>query len=239
MATGDDGQNAPGPGKRRGRPRTIPRVDESDPREDILDAAGRLFIRHGFVRTTTRQIAEAVGLQQGSLFHYFARKQDILFALLDSVHEPPARLLDWLRSVEAAPDVKLYLLARLDTKNLCSTPNNLGLLYLQNEILSNEEFKDYADKRDRLRAAYTDLIRQGVELGRFSVDDVHLAGCITFGLVESSCTWFAAGGPHSGDDVSRAVAEAVLRVLKPGSGDLSAIQDEAERIAEEARPAAP
>jgi AcrR family transcriptional regulator len=231
MVAGDNSAEASRTGKRRGRPRTIPRDDETDPRDDILDAAGRLFIQHGFVRTTTRQIAEAVGLQQGSLFHYFARKQDILFALLDSVHEPPARLLRWLRSVDAEPDVKLYLLARLDSRNLCSTHNNLGLLYLQNEILSNPDFKEYAEKRDRLRDAYTDLIREGVSGGHFAVEDVRMAGCIAFGLVESSATWFTPEGPHSPEEVGTAVGEAVLRVLKPGFSDLSAIQEEAERIA--------
>jgi len=48
----------------------------------VRTAAG-LFESQGYTSTSTRTIADAVGLRQASLFHYFARKEDILTELLD------------------------------------------------------------------------------------------------------------------------------------------------------------
>src|SRR5262245_446174 len=47
-------------------------------RERILEAAQRLFAGHGFDATTTRDIAREAGIATGTLFNYFATKEDIL-----------------------------------------------------------------------------------------------------------------------------------------------------------------
>ena len=48
-------------------------------REEILDAALGVIARNGYQRTSVRDIAEAVGLSQAGLLHYFSSK-DALFA---------------------------------------------------------------------------------------------------------------------------------------------------------------
>lgn len=55
-------------------------------RRQIADAAVRLFIEKGFHKTTTRQIATASGFSIGSLYEYFATKEDILYLVCDSIH---------------------------------------------------------------------------------------------------------------------------------------------------------
>ena len=51
-------------------------------RERILTEASRLFAERGYDGTSTRQIADAVGIRQPSLFHHFASKQAIMEELL-------------------------------------------------------------------------------------------------------------------------------------------------------------
>ncbi|MEW5872493.1 MAG: TetR/AcrR family transcriptional regulator [Chloroflexota bacterium] len=50
--------------------------------EQILDAASRLFAEKGFHRTTTKEIAEAAGLSEGTLYNYFESKNDLLFGIM-------------------------------------------------------------------------------------------------------------------------------------------------------------
>lgn len=50
-------------------------------RQQILDAALDLFARQGFSATTTKQIAERVGVTEGLIFHYYPSKSDLLRAL--------------------------------------------------------------------------------------------------------------------------------------------------------------
>jgi AcrR family transcriptional regulator len=55
-------------------------------RRQITDAAVKLFIEHGFHKTTTRQIARASGFSIGSLYEYFPSKEDILYLVCESIH---------------------------------------------------------------------------------------------------------------------------------------------------------
>lgn len=50
----------------------------------ILEAAGTLFRDKGYKATTMRDIAEAVGMQAGSIYYYFASKEEMLREVTDS-----------------------------------------------------------------------------------------------------------------------------------------------------------
>ena len=51
-------------------------------REQIMAAAVKLFARQGFARTTTKEIAQEAGLSEGTIYKYFASKQELLFAFI-------------------------------------------------------------------------------------------------------------------------------------------------------------
>lgn len=213
--------------KKMGRPRAVPGVGGENPRAEILDAAARLFTQFGYTKTTTREIAEAVGLRPGSLFHYFPRKQDILHELLNLTIEPAIATAAWLENVEASPDVKLFLLVKQDVANLCSLPHNLGMLYFQPEIRS-EEFAKLWENREKLRQMYADLIEAGVQGGYFHVTTIDVATNVVFGLVESTCTWFEGDGSDSLDEISQAIARAALQILLPSQDFLERVLGDVE-----------
>jgi AcrR family transcriptional regulator len=58
-----------------------PLVSELAIEERILNAAQRLFARRGFERTTTRELARAAGVAEGTLFRHFETKKAILVAV--------------------------------------------------------------------------------------------------------------------------------------------------------------
>ncbi|MFZ5879039.1 MAG: TetR/AcrR family transcriptional regulator [Chloroflexota bacterium] len=55
-------------------------------RSQILETALRLFALHGFNGVSTKQIAQEVGVTEGLIFHYFASKEDLLNAVIETRH---------------------------------------------------------------------------------------------------------------------------------------------------------
>src|ERR671927_66081 len=45
---------------------------------EILDVAARLFYERGYPSVSTRALAQAAGIQGGSLYHHFASKEEML-----------------------------------------------------------------------------------------------------------------------------------------------------------------
>lgn len=56
-------------------------------RAQILDAALEIFAAQGFAATSTRQIAQRLGISEGLLFHYFPTKLALLQALAARRHD--------------------------------------------------------------------------------------------------------------------------------------------------------
>ena len=48
----------------------------------ILDSAAALFSRRGYHAIGIRELADSVGLSTSTLYHYYATKQDILYAVI-------------------------------------------------------------------------------------------------------------------------------------------------------------
>src|SRR5262245_41690111 len=54
-------------------------------REEILDAAARLFARHGYSETDTQFLADQLQIGKGTLYRYFPSKQELFLAAVDRV----------------------------------------------------------------------------------------------------------------------------------------------------------
>ena len=72
-------------------------------REHILETALKLFARHGFDGTSTKQIAQAAGIAEGLIFHYFPSKDDLLSAVLETRHSFIGELRSLLEEAEHKP----------------------------------------------------------------------------------------------------------------------------------------
>lgn len=207
----------------------MPRITEADPREEILEVAGRLFGTQGYAGTGTREIAAAVGLEQPSLFHWFARKEDILAALLDRTVAPALAASELLDAKEAAPEVRLFALARRDVTNLCGGSVNLAALQLLPEA-RGPAFTGFWERREELKARYEGLVAELATLGRLVVDGVEVGTDLVFGLVESVITWFERGGRLPAEQVANAVALGVVRLVVAGPVDGDEVREAADAL---------
>jgi AcrR family transcriptional regulator len=68
-----------------------PKVVE-DRREQIIDAAIRVFAQRGFTRATNKDIAQEAGITPGLIYYYFESKGRLLEAIFEA--RSPIRLLD-------------------------------------------------------------------------------------------------------------------------------------------------
>lgn len=55
-------------------------------RRQIVDAAVKLFIRHGYHKTTTRLLSKATGLSIGTMYDYISTKEDVLYLVCMAIH---------------------------------------------------------------------------------------------------------------------------------------------------------
>ncbi|MDP9474153.1 MAG: TetR/AcrR family transcriptional regulator [Actinomycetota bacterium] len=64
-------------------------------RGQILEAATRVFAEKGFRRATTKEVARAAGVSEGTIYNYFEDKDALLMAILDGLNETERRAEDF------------------------------------------------------------------------------------------------------------------------------------------------
>ena len=171
---------------RVGRPRSRgPQNPGRTAREEILDAAAALFGEAGYAATSTRAIADRVGIRQASLYYHFAGKDEILLELLEASVRPTLDVVDALRS--AAPDAAtaLHALAVVDVGTLLGGPLGIAALYVAPEV-QQPRFQQFLDHRGQLRDVYRDLTAAAAAPGH--PVDAAVMGSACLHLVEMATT---------------------------------------------------
>ena len=85
----------------------------TDSRQEILRTAARLFQQQGYDGTSMNDVAAALGLSKGGLYHHFQSKDEILFDLMDhAMNITQDRVVDTVRVIRD-PEERLRELIRL------------------------------------------------------------------------------------------------------------------------------
>ena len=89
------------------------REAQVDSRQEILRTAARLFQQRGYDATSMNDVAAALKLSKGGLYHHFQSKDEILFEIMNHAMEiTQERVLAPVRSI-ADPEERLRALIRL------------------------------------------------------------------------------------------------------------------------------
>ncbi len=83
-------------------------VKKHQARDAILDAAYKLFVKHGYHAATMRQISKQAGMSLANVYVYFPSKYDILFAIHDPWMEKAIERLEQDAAAIADPRRRLH-----------------------------------------------------------------------------------------------------------------------------------
>lgn len=105
-----------------------PQQEESKNRKDqILEAAAGLFAESGYYKTTTADVARAVGVTQPYVFHFFKSKEQLYLAVLE---QASARILHAFSTAEAPPDQLPEAMGRAFAELLATHRNEILLVMM-------------------------------------------------------------------------------------------------------------
>jgi AcrR family transcriptional regulator len=88
------------------------------PQDRILDAAMRVFRRHGFRRSSIEQAAEEAGLTRQALYHHFSSKEALFRGAIERLYEQAlaAEAAAAKAAEEADRDLADVIVAEIDTR---------------------------------------------------------------------------------------------------------------------------
>jgi AcrR family transcriptional regulator len=163
--------------------------------ERLLAVAVRLFAEQGFEGTSVQEIVAAAGVTKGAMYHYFASKDDLLYAIyhrllslqterLNALADGPGDAADRVRAV--AEDVVETTLTSVD---------EAIVFFRSMHMLPSDKRTRVRAERRRYHERFRALVEEGQRAGTFR-DDVS-ADIVThffYGAVNQLGTWYHRDG---------------------------------------------
>jgi AcrR family transcriptional regulator len=179
-------------------------------RAEIVAAAARTFAREGYSAVGMRDLADAVGIRGASLYHHFASKEEILYAVCLTVTEEPNALNLPLLDASGTPSHRLAALVRAHLEHLHRrrVEHLVGLHELAG--LTPEHRAVIDDHRRYYQRRVRDCVVAGVTAGEFAVPDARLAAFAICDMLNGFSHWFQEDRDLALDDVIDGYVELVV-----------------------------
>lgn len=171
-------------------------MDKADARRrDIVKTAALLFESEGYRTTSMESIARAVGLAKPTLYHYFASKDDILYA----IHEEFITLLidrqEQRAGMDLTPEHQLLEVFG-DVLELMETHRGHVRVFFEHyRELPEAQQEVIKVKRDAYERSVEAILVAGHRSGALRPIDARLSTLALFGMVNWAYQWYRSDGP--------------------------------------------
>ncbi len=137
-------------------------------KEKILEAATELFARKGFNGTASSEIAQSAGVAQGTVFHHFGSKENLLVSICDEL------VLSYVKGIEAAADGPgtgwecLERVLNFSLSFLGERSDSIAVAFRETRVLdtdSNDLHVYFSSLMQKIINAKRECIRKGVNDG--------------------------------------------------------------------------
>ena len=148
-------------------------------RRQIVDGAVTLFIKKGYHKTTTRELAKATGMSIGSLYEYVSSKEDVLFLVCNAIH---SEVEHGVKEALARPTIGKDALAEVIREYflVCDhMSDHVLLMYQVTHFLPLKWQKKVLEAELRLTALFVNAMNELRDIGKLPAlddDTINLAG---------------------------------------------------------------
>jgi len=185
--------------------------DPASARGRLLREALGLFSRQGYARTTVRDLARAVGIQSGSLFHHFSSKEDLLCAALGEAIIINTELMGAAVERARTPRARLRALIRAELEFIHGESGGaLALLFQEWRSLSDANRSRLLALREHYENLWLRVLTEVADAKLLRLEP-HLARRLLAGALSWTFNWYDPKGELDLDDI----ADAALTLVTP------------------------
>jgi len=162
-------------------------------RSELTRQAARLFAERGYHGTSIGQLAEAIGVQKGSLYAHISSKQDLLY---ETMREGAAAFHGALDAVdEHLPATEKIRFALRGHLRVVAEQLDVATVFVREwRYLEGDRREGILAERRRYEERFRALFREGRELGELRTDlDETTAALLALSAANWAYTWLAPG----------------------------------------------
>ncbi len=183
-------------------------------RQELIKVAARVFEVRGYEAASIQDIADELGILKGSVYYYIDTKQELLFAVLQELHESASANIERFAELSTDPLTLIRLFVQSQFMYLCDNLVAATVFFQDFGSLDAERRHLIVGERDNYDKFLRDLITLGQLEGSICEHvDPKLATFAILGIVNWSYQWFRVDGSMDPGAVGRDFADFALAGL--------------------------
>ncbi|WP_166462941.1 TetR/AcrR family transcriptional regulator [Amycolatopsis acidicola] len=202
---------------------------ERKPREErwaeLFAVATETFHEKGYEGASLQDIAERLGMLKGSLYYYIHSKEDLLFEVINEVHQQGLANIAELAGRPGDPLQRLRNVIVGHIEHMCRNLTGTTVFLHEMQALPKTRQEEILGGEHAYRSVFLDLISKGKAEGlvRESVDP-KLASLSILGSVNWVYRWFSPGGEFTPAQIGEHFADLTLRGLAAPGVELPVVK---------------
>jgi TetR/AcrR family transcriptional regulator, cholesterol catabolism regulator len=180
---------------------------------DLLEVATQLFSEHGYERTTVRMIADAMGVQSGSLYSHIKSKEEILRRIVLSAAEDVVTEVRAVIDESQTPEQRLRAICRAHLRLLQDHRARVTIYFDEWQKIQPDARERVVALRDEYEGLLQDVVEEGIRAGDFGPVDVRGAVLLTVSALNWAYKWYDPEGPLSPEQLGDRFVDILLNGL--------------------------
>ncbi|MDI3388545.1 TetR/AcrR family transcriptional regulator [Streptomyces sp. B-S-A8] len=182
---------------------------------EIVRTATELLSSYGYQGMSLEGVAERTDIAKATLYHYFASKDDLVSAALESLTEEVLTRLDARRRTVSDASATEQLRALVDEQILILTETAPEVATVFSWPKSWPELFDepMKDMRRRHDAVFRTVAEEGLRRGEFNCSNINVALQCLHGILNQSSVWIRPGVVADHAALRRDVVDCALRLF--------------------------
>jgi TetR/AcrR family transcriptional regulator, cholesterol catabolism regulator len=187
-------------------------------RQDVLEAAIRVFHKKGYASASIQDVAEEVGVLKGSLYHYIDSKEDLLARIFEDSAGHFMEMLDEASGLDGPPVERLRAFGRSCSFWYLRNIERVGIYATEWKHLTGARRKEVMEIRETYERRLAGLIGEVKDCGETAPDlDVNFATYFIFGALNGLPDWYRRRGPDSAETIAAAYADQIVNTVVGGA----------------------
>ncbi len=177
----------------------------------LLGLAARLIAREGYQKASIRKVAAAAGVSVSSPYHYFQKKEELLFQIQYRAFDSLVRGLRERLKEEGSPERKLYLMIENHVEYFLEHMDELKVCSKELESLSGAYYQKVLGRRREYFELTLKIVEELKKQFHNPATDSRLATLSLFGMLNWIYMWYRPKG-----DNSKKITEQMHRLILSG-----------------------
>ncbi|MGQ0624346.1 MAG: TetR/AcrR family transcriptional regulator [Sporichthyaceae bacterium] len=191
-------------------------IDRRNRDADVVEAAIGVFYAKGYAASTIQDVADAVGVLKGSLYHYISSKEDLLFRILQESHAQARESMNQVAALEVTPFERLRIYLERSHLWYLTNIERVSVYLNQQHHLTGDNRAEMREQAREFEHYLRELLAEAKGAGALRGDlDLKLAAYFILGALNSLPRWYHSGGGYSAEHVAKEFTAMALNMLEP------------------------